>query len=170
LRKQPAVRRLLLANALWSGAVDESRPYVFLFAVTVLGITVAQASLVLEVLVAGLSNGAVAIGHLGDRYGRAWLLQSGSLVTGLAMMAGIAVRDVPGALLLLLASGVGAATLVALPYPLFAGIAGERSIGRYTGLYVLTLSLGRIIAPLVVGAGIDLGARLYPATQVYPLM
>jgi len=125
---------------------------------------------VLVVLVAGLGIGAVAIGHLGDRYGRAWLLQAGSLVTGLAMTAGIAVRDVPGALLLLLASGVGAATLVALPYPLFAGIAGERSIGRYTGLYVLTLGLGRIIAPMIVGAGIDLGARLYPATEGYPLM
>jgi len=170
LRERPAVRRLLLANALWSGAVDGIRPYVFLFAVTVLGITVAEASLVLVVLVAGLGLGAVAIGHLGDRYGRAWLLQAGSLVTGLAMLAGVVVRDVPGAVALLLASGVGAATLVALPYPLFAGIAGERSIGRYTGLYVLTLGLGRIMAPLIVGAGIDLGARLYPATHGYPLM
>src|SRR5690606_5512090 len=107
---------------------------------------------------------------LGDRYGRAWLLQAGSLVTGLAMLAGVVVRDVPGAVALLLASGVGAATLVALPYPLFAGIAGERSIGRYTGLYVLTLCLGRIMAPLIVGAGVDLAARLYPATHGHPLL
>ncbi|HEY8470711.1 MAG TPA: MFS transporter [Longimicrobiales bacterium] len=170
LRERPAVRRLLAANALWTGAVDGIRPYVFLFAVTVLGISVAEASLVLVVLVAGLGVGAVAIGHLGDRYGRAWLLQAGSLLTGLAMLAGVAVREVPAALLLLLASGVGAATLIALPYPLFAGFAGDRAIGRYTGLYILMMGLGRVVAPVLVGAGIDLGARLYPETQGYPLM
>ncbi|MBI4408735.1 MAG: MFS transporter [Gemmatimonadetes bacterium] len=170
LRNRPAIRWFLIANALWTGAVDGIRPYVFLFAVAVLGITVAEASLVLTLLVAGLGLGAVILGHLGDRHGRDRLLVAGAVVTGVAMMFGLVVRTVPAAVALLLGSGLGAAALIALPYPLFARLVGSRAVGRYTGLYILTVGLGRIVAPVLVGAAIDLGSPLFPETKGYPLM
>lgn len=170
LRDRPDIRRFLVANALWTGAVDGIRPYVFLFAAVVVGINTAETSLILILLVGGIGVGSVALGRLGDRYGRGRLLSVGALVTALAMISGVAVRDVPGAVGLLLISGVGAAALIALPYPLFAELVGGRSIGRYTGLYILSVGAGRVLAPVAVGAAIDLGKPLFPTLQGYPMM
>ncbi|MDX1674920.1 MAG: MFS transporter, partial [Longimicrobiales bacterium] len=58
LKGRPAVSWMLLGNALWSSGVDGIRPYIFLFATVVLGINVAQTSLLLVVIVAGLGIGA----------------------------------------------------------------------------------------------------------------
>lgn len=170
LRDRKDVRRFLLANALWTGAVDGIRPYVFLFAVVVLGIGTAETSLVLLLLVAGLGIGSVVLGRLGDTLGKPKLLGAGALVTALAMLLGVFVRELPGAIALLLASGIGAAALIALPYPLFAEMVGGHAIGRYTGLYILSLGLARIVAPVVVGLAIDLGRPLFPTLDGYPML
>ena len=170
LGTRPDVRGFLVANALWTGAVDGIRPFIFLFAVAVLGIDTAETSGVLLVLVVGLALGSVFLGRLGDRYGRERLLMAGALLTAVAMIFGVLVRELEGALLLLLASGLGAAALVALPYPFFAALVGGHAIGRYTGLYIVSLGLSRVVAPVLVGAAIDLGEPLFPDLGGYPLM
>jgi MFS family permease len=170
LKGRPDIRRFLIANSLWTGAVDGIRPYVFLFAAVVVGINTAETSLILILLVGGIGVGSVALGGLGDRYGRSRLLAGGALLTAVAMICGVTIRTVPGAVALLLVSGIGAAALIALPYPLFAEMVGGRAIGRYTGLYVLSLGAGRILAPVAVGAAIDLGKQLIPGTEGYPMM
>ncbi|HEY8485498.1 MAG TPA: MFS transporter [Longimicrobiales bacterium] len=170
LRHQGHIRRFLVANALWTGSVDGIRPYVFLYAVLVLGISIAEASLVLFILVVGLGLGAYTLGYLADRYDRARLLQLGTIITGIAMTLGVLVRSLPGAIALLVAAGIGAAAFITLPYPLFVRLVGERALGRYTGLYVLSTGLGRIVAPTIVGAAIDIGRPLLPGLRGYPLM
>ncbi len=170
LRQRPAALLFLVSNALWTGAVDGVRPYFFLFGTVVLGITVAQASLMMTLLVVGLAIGSVVIGRLGDRYDRAVLLQVGAGLLGVVMLAGVFMRTLGTAVLLLLGAGVGAAALVALPYPLFAGIVGNKAIGRYTGLYILSVSFGRIFAPMLVGVAIDVGAHVFPQYRGYPFM
>jgi len=170
LATRPDIRRFLVANALWTGAVDGIRPYVFLFAVVVLGINTAETSAILLLLIAGIGGGSVLVGQLGDRFGHARLLEAGALITAVAMASGIFVRELPGAFALLLSSGLGAAALIALPYPYFAALVGGSAIGRYTGLYILSLGFARIVAPVVVGAAIDLGRPLFPTYEGYPLM
>lgn len=169
-RGRPAVPWFLLANALWTGSVDGIRPFIFLYAVAVLGISVAQTSLVLLLVVAGLGIGAVVLGRLGDRYGHHSLLEVGGTILGVTMMAGFFVRGLWGAVGLLVVSGLGAATLIALPYPLFASLIDEEGVGRDTGLYILTLGFGRIIAPLTVGLAVDLAVPLFPELRGYPAM
>lgn len=170
LRERPDVRGFLVANALWTGAVDGIRPYIFLFAVAVLAIDTAETSAVLLLLVAGIGIGSVLLGRLGDRFGRAPLLAGGALLTAFAMLLGVLVRELDGAIALLLTSGLGAAALIALPYPIFAALVGNRAIGRYTGLYILSLGLARVAAPVLVGVAIDLGRPLFPEYDGYPLM
>ncbi|MFO7894281.1 MAG: MFS transporter [Longimicrobiales bacterium] len=170
LKGRPAVSWMLLGNALWSSGVDGIRPYIFLFATIVVGINVAETSLLLLVLVAGLGIGAVVLGRLGDRFGHARLLGLGSGVTGIAMLMGFYVRTVPSAIALLLFAGLGAATLISLAYPLFASLIPERGVGRDTGLYIVTMGFGRIVAPVVIGAAIDLGRTSLPELRGYPYM
>lgn len=170
LKGRPAVSWMLLANALWSSGVDGIRPYVFLFAAVVLGINVAETSLLLMVIVAGIGIGALVLGHLGDRFGHARLLAVGGGITGVAMLLGYWVRDVPSAVALLLFSGLGAASLISLAYPLFASLIGERGVGRDTGLYIVTMGFGRIVAPVIVGAAIDIGRSAMPEYRGYPYM
>lgn len=170
LKGRPAVSWMLVGNALWSSGVDGIRPYVFLFATVVLGINVAQTSLLLMVIVAGLGIGAVVLGYLGDRFGHARLLSIGSGITGLVMVLGFFVRTVPAAVALLLFAGLGAATLISLAYPLFASMIPERGVGRDTGLYIVTMGFGRIVAPVIIGAAIDIGKASMPEFRGYPYM
>lgn len=170
LKDRPEIRWLLLANALWTGAVDGIRPYIFLFAAEVVGINTAQTSVILLLLVGGIGIGSVVLGRVGDRYGRGRPLALGALLTSIAMFCGVAIRGVGGALALLLVSGIGAAALIALPYPLFAEMVGGRAIGRYTGLYILSLGAGRVLAPVAMGAAIDLAKPLFPGGEGYPIM
>lgn len=170
LKGRPAVSWMLVANALWSSGVDGIRPYIFLFTTVVLGINVAQTSLLLVVIVAGLGIGALVLGHLGDRYGHARLLTIGTGVTGLAMMGGVFIRNVPEAVALMLVAGLGAATLISLAYPLFARLIGGEGVGRDTGLYIVTMGFGRIVAPVLIGAAIDLARPMMPETRGYPIM
>lgn len=168
--RRPEIRWFLVANALWTGAIDGIRPYVFLFAIVVLGVTIAEASLVLVFLLVGLALGALILGRLGDYYGRRALLVGGILVTAAALFSGIWLREPQGAILLLALAGVGAAALIALPFPLFVSLVGEEGIGRRTGLYILSVGIARIGAPMMVGAAIDWGAGRYPELQGYPMM
>ena len=164
------VRWFLIANALWTGAIDGIRPYVFLFALVVLGVSLAEASLVLVFLLVGLALGAVILGRLGDYYGRRPLLVGGILLTAGALFGGIWMREADGAILLLGLAGVGAASLLALPFPLFVSMVGEEGIGRSTGLYILSVGIARVGAPMLVGAAIDWGAVHYPEFEGYPMM
>lgn len=168
--RNPAIRWFLVANSLWTGAIDGIRPYVFLFALTVLGIGMAETSLVLSFLLLGLGLGALILGRLGDYYGRRQLLVGGLVITSIALFLGVFMREPSGAVLLLALAGLGAASLIALPFPLFVSLVGERSVGRNTGLYILSVGVARVGAPMLVGAAIDVGARHMPDVQGYPLM
>jgi hypothetical protein len=91
-------------------------------------------------------------------------------VTALAMGAGTFVRDVPGAIAVLALAGVAAAAFVALPFPVFAALAGEQAAGRQTALYIVSLGFARVAAPVLVGAAIDWGAAFLPEYRGYPFM
>lgn len=170
LKGRPAVSWMLAANSLWSAGVDGIRPYIFLFTTVVLGINVAETSLLLVVIVAGLGIGAVVLGRLGDRYGHGRLLAIGGGITGLAMLGGYFVRDVPSAIVLMLFAGLGAATLISLPYPLYASLIGEKEVGGDTGLYIVTMGFGRIVAPVMIGVAIDLARPAMPDLGGFPVM
>ena len=176
LLAKPAALWLLLANSLWSAAIDGVRPYVFLYASDVLGVNVASASFGMLFLVGGLALGSLAAGRLGDRFSRTRVLSIGTAVMSLAMLAGFFARDVPTAIGVMVFASAGAATMMTLPFPAFAAVmgggggAGERTAGEYTGLFVVGIGLGRILSPMLVGAAVDLGARWLPAQKGYPFM
>jgi MFS family permease len=164
------VRWFLIAHTLWTAAVDGIRPFIFLFATVVIGITIAESSLVLLVLLLGLAIGSTVIGRLGDRLGRERVLGWAALVLGIAMSLGIFIRDVPIAIAVLVPVGATASAFVALPYAHFASLVGEADIGRQTGVYNVAIGLAHGLAPLIVGAVIEFGEPLFPELRGLPLM
>src|SRR5690606_19653085 len=120
LARRPDVGWYLVANALWSGAVDGLRPYIFLYGAFVLGTTVAETSVLALVLLAGAAAAALVFGKIGDRLGRVRVLESTSVATAIVMALGTVVRTVPRATLVLVPAGIGAAAFITLPYPVFA--------------------------------------------------
>lgn len=170
IRSRPSLRWFLAGNALWTGAVDGVRPYFFIFATTVVGITIARASIILSLLVVGFALGSAVLGWASDRMDRGRLLEVGLWLTAAAMFAGTFARSVGAVIGLLLFAGIGAAALMALPYPLFASLVEEGAMGQHTGFYVVSLGVGRMFAPILIGAVIDIGANFMPQEQGYPLM
>lgn len=57
-----------------------------------------------------------------------------------------------------------------LPFPVYAGLVGERSMGRSTGMYVVSVGAGRMVAPMIIGAAIDRAANWFPDQDGYPLI
>ena len=161
---------LLVANALWNGAVDGIRPYFFLFAIAVLHIKVSEASLGLSVLVISLAAGSILLGRLGDKYPRNMLMQIGTGLGTLAMFLAMFMHTLSMAVVLLIIAGVGMAAVVVLGYPLFASVAGSESAAANTGVFVMSVGIGRILAPIVMGAAIDLGKGVFPSTHGYAAM
>jgi MFS family permease len=170
LATRPDARRFLIANTLWNAGVEGIRPYIFLFATVALGITVATASLAMIGFMAAAGIGSILVGHFGDRFGRAKLLAMGAVVAGLAMMPGLFVRDLLSLIVLLVPAGFGAAALISLPYAVFEEMVEEKDVGRTTGAFYMSVGVARLVAPLLVGAAIDLGRTWMPETEGYPVM
>jgi hypothetical protein len=71
---------------------------------------------------------------------------------------------------LLVFAGLAAAAFIALPFPLYARLAGDDAPGRQTALYIVSIGVSRILAPVIIGVVIDLGARFTPELDGYPFM
>jgi MFS family permease len=170
VRSTPAAAWLLAANALWNGAVDGIRPYFFLFALVVIGVSVATTSLGLIALIVTIAASSAVFGKLGDTRDRAWLVARGALFGALAMSAGYFARGPWVAMALLVVAGIGSGAMMTLPYPLFASLMGDEGAGKYSGLFALSVSVGRIGAPMLVGAAIDWGGGILPEYEGYPFM
>ncbi len=161
---------LLLADAFWNAAFDGVRPYVFLYARQVLGTDVWQTSLGLVLLVTGLGAGSWLVGGLADRRGRARVLEVSSAAMAAALALGFLARSVPVALVIAAVAGVAAAGVMALPYPLYASLMGDEARGEQTGIFVTSVTIGRIAAPILVGGAVDVASRWMPRSHGYPAM
>ncbi len=170
MRSRPAGVWFLAVNAFWNAAIDGVRPYLFIFATVVIGISVAEASLMLIPVALALTAGSIFYAWADHRFDRGLLVQAGAIITTISMIIGIFMRDVPLSLVGLVVGGLGMAAIVTLGYPLFANLMGEESAGQFTGLYVMSVGLGRIVAPMIIGAAVVFGRPLFPEAQGYPMM
>ncbi len=161
---------LLVADACWNASVDGIRPYLFLYAQRTLGIDVPQTSVGLGVLVTALGVASWYVGRLGDRSDRHRVLEVSSVIMAVAFVAGFFARGAALAVAVAAVGGAAAAAIMTLPFPLFSSLMGGRATGESTGIYEVSVTVGRVVAPLLVGAVIDLASRAGWAGGGYPAM
>ncbi len=109
----------------------------------------------------GLASGAFALlalpaGHLTRRLGGLLTMQLGAVVLVLALLIAFATMDVRTVAASMALAGAGWAFVLIPGYPLVVGLGNRERIGFYTGMYYLFGSGAAIVAPAIVGAGMDL--------------
>lgn len=170
LRRRPAVRAFLAANALWELSLGALKTFVILylsrglhFHVAVSGLIVGGASLI-SVIASPLS------GKWGDRFGKARVMQTALIAYGIGLL-------IPGAItfkIVLIAAvpfvAFGGGVIMTLPYAMLIPLMPEHEHGALTGLYSLSRGVGTMLGPLLAGLAIQELGGVLSATHGYQAM
>ena len=87
-RREPEVRRFLIANTAWEGAFAGARTFVVLYLTVGLGQPLGTSTAVLAAVAGGYIVAAAGSGFLGDRYGLSRVIFAASIVYGIGLMLG----------------------------------------------------------------------------------
>ncbi|MBM3678773.1 MAG: SLC45 family MFS transporter [Actinobacteria bacterium] len=157
MRREPEVRRFLIANTAWEGAFAGARSFVLLYVTVGLGQSVYVLNVVLGAVAVGYLVAALIAGPLGDRYGLSRVILGASIVYGVGMLgAGLGQRwhfwYVPIIFLVSIAAGA----VMTLAWGLLFKLMPEHDRGAVSGLATTTKGVGLIIGPVLAGGVIDL--------------
>jgi MFS family permease len=165
LRERPALRAFLFANALWELSLAALKTFVVLFLTIGLGMSMGQAVGAIAVVAVLILAAAPVSGRLGDRFGRArvvnvalWVYGAGLLVPFLTQNPVIVLPALP-----FIAFGGG--MVLTLPYAILIPLMPEDEHGLLTGFYSFSRGLGILLGPLLAGAAISLLRTRLPSTE-----
>jgi maltose/moltooligosaccharide transporter len=104
----------------------------------------------------------IPAGFIGEKFGRRRTIVSGILLFGVDMLLGYFAKDSLQIGFVLAISGIGWALINVNTLPMVIDTTeDERLLGTYTGLYYLASQVGAAVAPLMMGAVIDLFGHDY---------
>ncbi len=158
VRKHPALRAYLVANALWETALSALKAFVILYLTIGLKYNLPTASLIVGGVALVILAGAAVIGKAGDRFGRirvAWVALIayglGFIVPGVTTSRGLIAVAVPFI-------AIGGAAVMTLAYAILMPLMPEDEHGLLTGFYSVSRGLGIIAGPILAGLAISLTA------------
>ncbi len=170
LLKDPSIRRLCTAQALWNFALSALRAFVVLFFVVGMDRSSTFVSTVVFPLVAvGIAIAAPTAGWAADRWGHHRLLMAATSVYAVGMALPGFWRDswVLGAIPLV---ALGAATVMTLPFSVLMRLLPEENHGAASGLFGLFRGVGATLGPVVTGAVVLLARPVLDETEGYAAM
>ena len=156
-RRDPAVRRFLIANSAWEGAFAGARTFVVLYITVGLGQPLSVTTAVLAAVAGGYIVAALVAGRLGDRFGLARIIFLASFVYGIGMLLGGFGRTwhewyLPVVFVVAIAGGA----VMTLSWGLLFKLMPAEDRGAIAGLATTTKGIGLLLGPLLAGASIDL--------------
>ena len=155
LARRQLLKYLLATFCFWMGNGGVT-PFVTRFGVQVLGVEENVSFLLVLPALLGAALFAVPAGLLTERFGKKAVLASGLFLFGFVALVGAqAVRDVPGALLLMLLVGVANAVTTALIFPLLADLIPSERAGEFTGIGSFVWSVAQPLGAAAAGAMAD---------------
>lgn len=152
IRRHPALRNYLCANALWETTLAALKAFIILYLNIGLGYGLGTASLLIGGVSVVILLGAAGSGKLADRFGRIRVV-SLSLVgygSGYLVLVFTTSRPLMGAMIPLVAIGGG--TVMTMAYALLMPLMPEDEHGALTGFYSLSRGVGIILGPILAGA------------------
>jgi MFS family permease len=167
-RREPDVRRFLIANTAWEGAFAGARTFVVLYLTVGLGQPLGTTTAVLAAVAGGYIVAAAGSGFLGDRFGLSRVIFAASIVYGLGLMLGGFGNEwhrwyLPVIFVVAIAGG----TVMTLAWGLLFKLMPPADRGAISGLATTTKGFGLLIGPLLAGAAIDLLAPYLDDTHGY---
>lgn len=170
LRRDPRVRRWMIANTCWEAAIGSLRIFVVLYLTVGLGLSLTESSGALALVGVGALVAAPVAGKLADRYGPRPVIQIASWV----FVAGLLPTQVTSSSLYVLAIvpvAFAAVVLITLPYTLLVELLPpDRDHAVGAGLFQLSRGVGIVLGPLCAGLATDAlsdGPGTYGVTSGY---
>jgi MFS family permease len=170
LRTHPQLRAFLIANALWELAMGALTTFVVLYITIGLG-----KSLTLAVAAIGFAAAVILVasplaGKLGDRYGRARVVNVALVIYGCGLLVPLVTQSEVVILAIIPVVAFGGAVIMTLPYALLVPMMPEREHGALTGFFSLSRGLGLMLGPALAGVAIQLLRGPLGDTEGYAAM
>jgi MFS family permease len=171
LRRNPDVRRFLIANTFWEGTFAAARTFVVLYLTVGLAESQSLVTPVLACVAGGYVVAAVFAGRLGDRFGLARVIYLSSFIyAGGLVVAGLARSWHDYYYALVFPVSVAAGTVMTLSWGLLFKLMPPEQRGAVSGLALGTKGAGLIFAPILAGLAIDVAAPYLEATEGYQVL
>jgi MFS family permease len=170
LRNRPAVRSFLVANGLWELSLAALKTFVILYLTRGLGFQVTIAALIVGGGALFVVAASPVSGKLGDRIGKARVMQIALVVYGIGLLIPGVTHFKPALVAIIPFVAFGGGVIMTLPYALLIPLMPERDHGSLTGLYSLSRGLGTMLGPLLAGIAISALSSPLSATKGYQAM
>jgi MFS family permease len=171
VRRDPVLRRFLIANTAWETTFAGMRTFVVLYVVIGLGESLAVSAAVLAAVTAGYALAAVVLGPFADQLGLARVIVVASVVYGGGLLAaGLATRWHSWYYALVLVVAVAGGAVMTLAWGLFFKVAPGHDQGAAAALAVATRGIALLIGPSLVGVSIGVLGPLFRQTHGYGAM
>ncbi len=156
VRRHPALRAYLIANALWETALSALKAFVILYLTIGLGYGLSTAALIIGGVSLVILLGAGVTGKLGDRFGRLRIITIALVLYGLGFIvpALTTSKVLIGAAMPFIAVGGGA--VMTMTYAILMPLMPEDEHGLLTGFYGVSRGLGIVTGPVLAGLAISL--------------
>ena len=160
VRADPDIRRWVVANGLWEGALAALRVFVALYLTRGLDLSLTQVSGVLALVGVSAVVAAPLAGKAADRYGHRPVMLMALWVFGLGLLLPVFTADT-AFIAAILPVAFAAAALLTLPYAVLMGLLPEREHhGAGASLFFASRGVGVLIGPLAAGFAVALLAPL----------
>jgi MFS family permease len=165
-----ALRRLLIANALFEFALSGLKSFIVLYVVVGTGRSPVTTSGLMSIVAVVAVVAAPTAGWLGDRFGALRVTRLALYVYAVGMLLPCFTQSLWVLIPAMPLVGFGGTIVMTLPYTLVTAASGDQSPGASAGYYEFSRGLGVILGPIVTGAAIDALRPLFPSTQGYAAM
>jgi MFS family permease len=167
-RREPDVRRLLIANTAWEAAFAGARTFVVLYLTVGLGQPQGTTTAVLAAVAGGYVVAAAGSGFLGDRFGLSRVIVVASVIYGVGLILGGFGSEWHGWYLpVIFAVAIAGGSVMTLAWGLLFKLMPAADRGAIAGLATTTKGIGLLTGILLAGATIDLLSPYLDDTQGY---
>ena len=170
-RRDPDVRRFLIANTAWEGTFAGARTFVVLYLTVGLGQPLGTTTAVLAAVAGGYVVAAAGSGFLGDRFGLSRVIAAASVVYGLGLLfGGLGDEWRRWYLPVIFVVAIAGGTVMTLAWGLLFKLMPPADRGAISGLATTTKGIGLVTGPLLAGAAIDILSGHLESTRGYPAL